>query len=330
MKTMLSFLLFCCFLIDAHEGKLINPFTDVCWDCLFPMTVSGVNVTPNTKDLATYNQRICICAGTPPKIGVPVSFWEPIRIIDVTRHAYKMMGLGGVSIGKESIKNRGSIGRIDELGTNHSFYHVHWYEYPIMSALELFTDFYCVEKGDLDVGYISELDPTWNDDQLALITNADALFFSNQSAQVACMADCAESNFKRPDDKLYWCGGCQGSLYPFTGNISHHTGALQASSLLVHRLIAKFHRTGFVKGFNEEDFCEPKYMPIIKKSLYKIQIAYPVPQTSGECHALGKSDILWGQGKSYAFGGEDFVYILWVKKLCCLDSVKASVTGGNL
>ncbi len=63
-------------------------------------------------------------------------------------------------------------------------------------------------------------------------------------------------------------------------------------------------------------------MPIIKKSMYKTQLAYPIAQTNGSCHALGKSDALWGVGKSYPVNGEDFVYIIWTKKQCCLDAVK--------
>jgi len=310
--------------LSAKEGTFVNPFTDVCWECLFPITISGINVTPGTKDLNKYESKFCICAGVPPRIGLPVTLWEPLRLVDVTRHAYKLVGLGGISIGKESIKNRGSVGMMDELSTQNSFYQVHWYEYPIMSLLELFTDFVCVEKGDLDMMYMTEFDPLWNDDQLSAILNPEAGLFSSQLAQLACIADCTAATFHRPEDTLFWCAGCQGSLYPFTGTVAHHVGGLQASSLLVHRMIAKLHRTGFVKGYDKEDFCQPRLMPIIKKSLYKTQLVYPTPQTKGPCHALGTSDLLWGIGKSFPYGGEDFVYLIWVKKQCCLDSVKAA------
>lgn len=312
----------------GKDGTFINPVTDICWECLFPITVSGVNVTPGEKDFTKYNQAICICSGQPPKIGIPITFWEPTRMVDVTRHAYKLVGLGGISVGSENIKNRGSIGTIDELSTQHSFYHVHWYTYPILNLLELFTDFTCVEKGDLDIAYMSELDPLWNDDQLTAILEPEAALFSNPLAQLACIADCAESTFSVPDDSLFWCAGCEGSLYPLTGTVSHHIGALQASSLLVHRLIAKLHRTGTLKGFEKDEFCEASVMPIIKKSLYKTQLVYPIPQTKGPCQALGKSDLTWGAGKSFPNGGEDFVYLIWTKKQCCLDALRTAVIGG--
>ncbi len=320
----LAFLIFFSPLL-AKEGTLVNPFTEVCWECLFPITIAGVNVTPNEKDQVDHNTIFCICQGIPPKVGVPLTFWEPLYLIDVTRHAYKFMGLGGISVGKESIKNRGAVSLIADGPEQQSFYHVHLYTYPILALLELFTDFTCAHKGDLDLGYMSELDPLWNDDQLSIILNGEAGFFSTPLAQTACIADCASCSFGKPQDALFWCAGCQGSLYPFTGTVGHHVGAVQASSLLVHRVLAKLHRSFLLKGYEKNEFCEAKYLPTIKKSLYKTQLIHPIPQTKGQCHPLGKTDTLWGAGKSFPYGGEDFVYLIWTKKQCCLDAVKPLV-----
>lgn len=329
LKTFLFIFLFGNAFLRANEGIWINPFTDVCWECLFPMTVSGINVTPSHQDFTEHSKVVCVCPGTPPKVGIPLTFWEPTRLIDVTRHAYKLIGLGGISVGKETVKNRGSIGMVDE-ATQSSFYHVHWYTYPIFSLLGLFTDFICVEKGEIDMAYMSELDPLWNDDQWALLVNAEAGFFANAEAQLACIADCTASSFGRPIDELFWCAGCVGSLYPFTGTVAHHVGAIQASSLLMQRIIAKLHRMLAIKGYEKNEFCEAQIMPIFKKSLYKSQMIYPIPQTSGPCQALGKSDVIWGAGKSFPFKGEDFVYLIWTKKQCCLDAVKPAAAAGGL
>jgi len=301
----------------ASDGKIVNPITDVCWGCVFPITVSGVNVTPGQKDFEKSNTKFCFCAGIPPKPGLPMTYWEPCKLVDVTRHAYKLLGLGGISIGKESIKNRGTVG-LNE-GGKHSFYQVHFYSYPVFEILKIFTDFGCIEKGEVDAQYLSELDPTWNDDGLSLLVNSEAALFGNIPAQAACAMDCIKANIGSPSDKLFWCAGCQGSLYPFTGNVSHHIGGLQASSLLVHRVVAKLHRCRLLKGYPEGEYCEAQPMPILKKSLYKTQLVYPVAQTKGSCHPLGKSDVLWGAGKSFPVKGEDFVYFIWVKKHCCLS-----------
>ena len=56
-------------------GKIVNPITDICWTCIFPITIAGVKVasgedTPNSRSLT------CICKD-PPRVGIPISFWEP-------------------------------------------------------------------------------------------------------------------------------------------------------------------------------------------------------------------------------------------------------------
>lgn len=331
MKVLIQLLVSVCCIgsLQATDGHWLNPFTDVCWECLFPITVSGVNVTPVYHESVKHRKKVCVCAGTPPKVGIPLTFWEPTRLVDVTRHAYKLIGLGGISVGKETVKNKGIVG-ISEDSTQASFYHVHWYSYPLFSLLGLFTDFICIEKGDLDMAYMSELDPLWNDDQWALLVSAEAAFFANPAAQLACLADCTASSLDNPLDELFWCAGCEGSLYPFTGTVAHHVGGAQASSLLVQRVIAKLHRILALKGYGKEEYCEAEYMPIIKKSLYKSQLIHPVPQTSGSCHALGKSDFLWALGKAFPFKGEDFVYLIWTKKQCCLDAVKPIAAIGGM
>ncbi len=192
----------------AKDSSFINPITDVCWEFLFPITISGINVTPDSKDFSKNNSFYCFCAGTPPKAGIPMTFWEPAKLVDVTRHAYKLVGLGGISVGEESIKNRGSIGLIgNEGGFQNSFYHVHWYHFPVLKLLELFTDFPCIEKESMDICYMSELDPLWNDDQWSFIINAEAALFSSPVAQLACVADCLAANLNKPTDKLFWCDG---------------------------------------------------------------------------------------------------------------------------
>ena len=309
------------------DGKLVNPITDVCWDCLFPMTVSGVNVTPRSKDHVTYDKRFCICPGIPPKVGLPLTYWEPLYLVDVTREPFKLLGLGGASLGKSKLKHRGTVSQMPNSSQKTSFYNVHFYTYPVLAMLELFTDFVCSSNVKPNMGYMSELDLLWNDEQMAAIVNPEAGLFANNAAELACVADCTASSLGKPLDKLFWCAGCEGSLYPFTGTVSHHIGGIQASVLLVHRMIAKLHRSGMLMGYEKDEFCQAKQMRVIKKSLYKTQLVYPVAQTKGQCHPLGKTDLFWGRGKSYPYGGEDFVYLIWVKKQCCLDGTQPIVAG---
>lgn len=322
IKAILISLLFLWKPLSCAEGKFINPITDICWSCLFPLHIAGANVTPKDKDYVTYKELYCHCNGG--IIGLPFAYWEPSRLIEVTRTPYKFLGLGGLSFGEGNVKKRGTTSTVGGIGRK-SFYHVHYYQYPIVSLLNLQTNLVCVEDFDFDIAYMSELDPLWGDDKWSAVLHPESLVFANPIAQAACIADCASSSFNMPLDKLFWCAGCQGSLYPFIGHIAHHVGPLQASSLLVHRLLAKLHAMGILWGYTPDNFCEKKPMIRLDKRLYKTQLIYPVAQTKGPCNPLGKSDLFWGANKSYPYGGEDFIFLIWTKKQCCLDPAKIAI-----
>lgn len=308
----------------AEEGKFINPITDICWKCIFPIHLGGVNVTPETKDHTNSKAAICVCAGMPPKAGITLAFWEPIGFVEVTRIPFKSLVLGGISLNPATVRGRGGLSHVGESG-RHSFYNVHYYKFPILSVLNLLPGFSCLKNGsDIELAYLSELDPFWSDDSWSQIFNPEAFIFANPLAQTACIADCTSSTLDYPLDTLFWCSGCSGSLYPFMGHVFHHVGAIQASYLLVHRVLSKLHSLGMLWSVEEDNFCEKKLSLRVKKSLYKTQLVRPVAITQGPCNSLGKSDVIWGSGKSYPYGGEDFVYLIWAQQHCCLDAVEAA------
>ena len=282
-------------------------------------------MTPEHKDFVSYKLNICACPGLPPKVGIPLAFWEPLALIDVTRIPYKLISLGGVSIGSTEVKLKGSISNIGESGRS-SYYNVHYIKFPLLTWLDVIPGFSCAEKGDIDIAYLSEFDPFWNDGEWSSVLNPEIFLFANPLAQTACMADCTTSSLNHPNDKFFWCGGCAGSLYPLIGHVAHHVGAIQASHLLVNRLLAKLHTLGMMTGFAEENFCQKKPIPRLKKTIYKTQLVKPIANTQGPCNALGKSDVVWGASKSYPYGGEDFSYLIWGKKHCCLDAVEVATS----
>lgn len=300
-------------------GRFVNPITDVCWKCLFPMTISGVQVASG-EDTPNPSRPLCYCTKPFPRVGIPISFWEPVRLVDVTRTPYCMVSLGGIRMGPHrGVRGHGSVSHANKGHMKQSFYQVHWYVYPLIYWLELLTDFVCMEKAQVDVAYMTELDPLWNDDETSFIINPEAALFGNPVAQMACAADCALASTGFPNDALFWCGGCQGSLYPFTGNVSAHSGGVQASLLITQRFMAKLHREGILWGYvGTEGLCDKYPMPIIRKTQYKLQMTYPIAATDQGCHPLGRSDMLWSSGRNYPYEGEDFGYLIWRKRLCCL------------
>ena len=314
---------FCLVSLSAHSkctGRFVNPITDICWSCLFPITIGGFRVSPEGEDTDNTKNIVCMCGRPIPRVGIPISFWEPAKMIDVTRTPYCFVNLGGFKLMNRGIKGHGDVANGRQSRMRESFYHTHVYDYFPLFWLEIIVDFLCMDKGGINIPYISEIDPYWNDDEDAFIFNAEAVLFANPIAQSACAADCAKATNGFPFDFMFWCGGCQGSMYPFVGSVSYHVGGVQASLLITQRTIARLHRLSALPGTaGDKALCGHYYAPIIPKTQYKTQMLYPVPSTqSKQCYPLGRSEVLWASGKEFPYEGEDFGYLIWRKRTCCL------------
>ena len=281
--------------LAACAGRIPNPLTDVCWSCVLPIEIQG----------------FCLCGLRP---GFAISFWEPARAAEVVREPFCSPLLGGLDFG--------TIGSVAG-GDNHrqgrdqsASYHLHWMVYPLASWLGLLADFACIEPESFDVAYLSELDPTWQNDALGVLFNPEALLLAHPVAQAACAADCLAASFNRPLDELFWCAGCQGSLYPFSGNHSGHESGLEAGLLSVMRLHAKLHRTGVARDA-AGNFCGLDFQPIMRKSNYRQQMLSPFADALFN-HAYGKQVSLWGIGRQFPVAGEDWGFLMWRKRSCCL------------
>ena len=306
---------------DNCSGRFLNPVTDICWKCIFPLTIAGVEVVKGNPSPKGSKQPICWCKGKVIQTmipGIPIGFWEPVRLVDVTRTPYCLVNMGGKQISDTGIAHRGDVNESIVDATHNSFYHVHWYVYPIIYWLEVLTDFICLDNLSIDLAYMTELDPLWNDDEKSIILNPEAGLFGNIAAQAACVADCVAATASVPLDPLFWCNGCQGSLYPFSGTVTEHMGGVQASLLITGRFMAKLHREGLLSGtLGIKGLCEKYPMPIIKKSQYRLQMTYPIPSTQN-CYALGHTEVLWQHDREFPFNGSDFGYLVWRKRDCCL------------
>lgn len=305
-------------------GRLVNPITDICWDCIFPISIGAVEIPPSTTfrpDTNNFPSPICICpklAGLPIP-GIAVGFWEPFRMVDVTKSPFCLVNMGGIGISEGNIGAKSAPSSADD-HEDAATWHVHWYNYPLLYILNLFTDGVCLETGNLDIPYLTEFDPLWNNDILSFIINPEVILFANPIAQVACAADCIASTAYKPLDFLFWCSGCQGSNYPLTGSVSAHNGSIQSSSLAVQRFIYKLHRQFLLwVTSGPEAICTPLPAPIIKKSQYRLQTTVPIPGFGPfGCNPFGKSTILHESFKEITVAGEDFGYFVWRKRNCCM------------
>lgn len=190
-------------------------------------------------------------------------------------------------------------------------------KYPLTYWLNIITSLGCLEGGDLDIAYLSEIDPTWTDSSLTTILNPEAVIFANPIAQGACAADAIASAFNMPLDVLFWCAGSQGSMYPFNGWVSNESSPLQSSLLVSERMAFKLHRQGMIMetiGKNNA-VCNEYPSPILPKERWRYQMVNMYPD-SGQCHPFGRSVTRWETGKNPPNTKKNFGYLMWRKRNC--------------
>ena len=295
-----------------------NMIKNVCWSCMFPLRVAGVPLNgsnsgaPSGRD----SSPLCFCEGSLgiPTPGVVISMWEPARLIELQRTPGCMSSLGGVRLPFDR-KFLGSHGNTEE-HRDTQFMHYHYFAYPLFAMLDLFSIMPCSDSYlDFDLMFVSELDPTWNNDTLGAFTYPESAAVANLPAQLACSADAVASTAGNPIDKMFWCAGSWGSMYPFTGNTQTHN-TLENASLLSARALATLHRRGLAKQtMGSSAVCKPHTAPMIPKSQYKFSTFYYNPETS-RSHAFGESPLRWGAGRVVP-QKEDPTFMIWRWKDCC-------------
>lgn len=300
----------------ACDGHFVNPITDICWECLFPITIGSIPVAPgNVADTENPASPIQICPmGVLYRIGLATGFWEPMAITDVTRSPFCLVNMGGIKldIGKFGL----GVGEQENNDVPNVFYHVHWYKYPLIAWLNIITSVGCLQGGDMDIGYLTELDPMWNDDQLSLIINPEAALFGNVNVQGACAADAAAS-LVNPVDALFWCAGSHGSLYPFTGTVTNEYSPAQSSVLLSERMAFKLHREGLVMESVGTDtaVCFEYPSPLLPKSRWRYQMVNTLTDPLA-CHPFGQSTLTWQTGHLTPSDKKNYGYLMWRKRNC--------------
>lgn len=330
MKSAISLLLV---LLMAHtagaecRGSFLNPVTDVCWDCMFPVRIGGVaqfgggggGTAPGAG-----LEPVCICpTGQGFTVGLTVGFWEHARLIEPVKEPYCFpvmgTGLSNPSPGYGSGNVQGT-GR-DDVNAELGFKQVHYYVFPVWALMNLFMDFPCTENDvPFDLAYMSELDILHSDDLLSFILNPEALAFGNPISQLACPVDTVASTVSEPIDALFWCAGAWGSMYPFTGNAAT-SNPLDVSALVATRLLFKQSREGILldTAINKCSF-RGVYTPIMFKSHYRFQIARPIK--GDMCIPIGRPSMIWGSGKNPPWGSnkgsaDNFLYIETRARVCC-------------
>ncbi len=308
----------------CQNAQVIGPklITDLCWSCLFPIRIAGVPISGAGGRIPeeAVKSPLCTCrdgAGL-PRPGVTTSMWEPARLVEFQRVPGCSSVLGGVRFPfNRTFQGHHGTGEMD--GGDGSFMHYHFYAFPLLALLDMFVRPNCNPDGYmyLDVLYFSELDPTWNNDELAFFTNPEAAAVANPIAAAACTADAASAMWGKPLKQLFWCAGSWGTLYPLSGHRNGGKGVIRDSSLLTARVLAALHRRGLSwRTMGADAMCKGVVDPMLPKTQYKFTLLHPVPETHS-AHVIGESALNWGIAKTIPAVGQDPITTIWRWNDCC-------------
>lgn len=306
-------------------SNMMKAIAALCYECMFPIRIASIPVAVgpmwNEPALTGSFQPLCICPMPPPiffRIGIPVSFFEPSRIVEIVSDAYCFPTLG---IDMASNFTGGVLGGTEatgDHGQSNTFFQAHWYTFPLYTWLEIMIDVLCVEMTSFDIAYITEIDPMWQNDSLSAWMSPEAVLFGNPIAQLACAADSVAATISRYSlDPLFWCKGTWGNAYPLAGN-TIGKNFVEDSASVAATFIYKLHRemllwNQFGPGIL---LCFKWPSPIWFKNAYRLQLISPVPHFLAV--VIGQSGIEWTPAKNIPFIGDNFSYIVFKKKECCV------------
>jgi len=317
---------------DLLGGGILK---NICWRCIFPIKVAGLTLfgsgmTDSGTDANGFalsskptppsnaaNKVGCFCMdGAKPVLGIPMGMWLPSTLYENVLVPGCSPFLAGTVVGVSDPLYLGDSGDPTEDLGQQSFNHVHTYSYPVVLLMELFTR---CNHGyqDIDMLYMSEIDPMWNDPTVAMYGNPLSVFGASISAVAACSADAVASTAGKPIDRLFWCAGAWTStLSPYTG-YQHAMGPVQYTSSSSLRLLAMNHLRGFErKTVGNDALCSGEYDPTLDRSNYRWSTAWPNPQGRSN-HASGESILRWGAGRTIPGIAEQPIYLQWKWTDCC-------------
>lgn len=337
MKKLLLTLL--CFPLMAHAycvGKFPNPISDICWDCIFPVIIAkSIPLQSPDGSQEDYNTGapgpLCSCPVAPPLVvhaGLTISFWEQLRMLEVTRTPWCIMTLDatqlnmGIGPDMSGTDTPGNV-QLANGGGNTVLRQEHWLISPWMTLVGAILGDNCLENHGFDIAYLSEADPTATDEGLDRLLNPEDYLLGGIIADATCVVDSVEADLGFPDPLLWWCDGTNGPTGNLTITARDNYGAVQASTCYVHKTAQKLFRLGMESAASGPNgLCGYYPQIVMDKRQWKYSMLYPVAQSQPDpfghcCQPIGRTTMFWGSGRTYPEQGEDFVYNLFRKRDCC-------------
>lgn len=307
------------------KGQIFNPITDMDVNNFFPIVIMGARFTSGANQnspLMDANSPICVCPTYlfgMPFFGIMTTFWEPLYISEIERRPGCLSSLGGVSILDSYFSLHSEQNSQDTNGNSTNRMQVHWYKYPVMAILNLFEDLVCRAPSGIALGYLTEIDPYYNNDVLGAIFAPESTIFANPLAQFACAVDSVAASAGYPMDALFWCAGTWGSIYPLTGNTQHVADAFATNNLIQAKFIARNHRMFLLnQTIGPSAICFSHPNPIIVKSQYRYNQVAPIPRKGRAVQTGDFGRFLTQPFITNVPTQEHTVNLIWQGKQCCV------------
>lgn len=306
------------------RGQTFNPISDVNWQNAFPITLLGVSFGSNSNPPGMRQEAICNCpwrllAGvTLPGIGL--SFWEPAYLMEVTPLAGCLHSFGGDEVLSGYSQMRGDI---ENKENSHEaaapLRQVHWIRYPIFALAEIFTQIACSTGLGVAIGFMSEIAPQWQSDELAQQFFPEGALFNTLPMQTACIADAIAAQVSYPIDPLTWCGGGNDTIFPISGNVDQAQSSTYSNLSVIPKFLTLGHRTGALwRTTYPYSECGAMPWPTLIKTQYRIDPWFPT-RVDGRPIYVGRNQELLGYTPppTNEFHTENLFHI-WQGVRCCI------------
>lgn len=307
----------------ACHGELFNPFKDMDWNLVFPITIMGVSGGGGTNPPLMYVPPVCVCPGPfgIPSYGIGVTFWEPLYVSEIQRTPGCLSTIGGKQVLDDyrSLHGEHEAGADDSNSGTTTRMQAHWYQYPVFTMLDLLKDLGCKNTSGFALGYITEIDPTWQDDSWGAMFTPEQSLFANPIAQAVCSVDAVSSNLGLTMDPLFWCAGSWGPMYPLTGNSQPGNGPFLTNGQIQAKFMFRMHRLGMLwQTIGPTAVCTSHPNPVIMKSQYRINQIGPIPRRgSTPPPVIGTLGLNLTPPVANTPGLESTDNLIWQGQQCC-------------
>lgn len=323
---------------DSGFLSKARAITDLCYTCFFPMKIAGLPIGFGTRGPSRLPSRtafpFCICPGRTgyPSPGFAWGYWRPTHAIELTRRPFCSPILFGLQLGGSGMESAmgfalaaqdggpGTIGNGVNGGAG-GFYNFHWMKFPLEELLGLLDNVACGQRGDIDMdyGYLTELDPTWQSEMLALYTHPEIKLFTAIAARAVCIADAVAATAVKPIETAFYCAGAWGLSYPFAGKVPANN-TIESQMLSATRGLAAMHRRTLAKlSYSTKAICRDRMYFVLPKQQYQFQNFWPFPQRN-QAQWIGTASMKFGQWRKLPVRGEDRVLMQWSYKECCVTA----------